>query len=500
MKEFSYKQIAAAVGGEIVGADPELRTAGPVVTDSRDVSPGAVYVARRGESLDGLDFAASAVQEGAALVIGEEVVHVDGVPLPSIVVEDATVALGLLAHANVTALRAKAPTGSDAGQPAGAAAVDHGGLKVVAITGSAGKTTTKDLLADFLVSLGQTVWPPNSFNNEVGVPLTALRADEDTRFLVLEMGAREPGNLSYLTSLVRPDIAVELNVGSAHSGIFGSVEATAKAKAELVQSLDSDGIAVLNLDDDRVANMASKVADGVGIVWFSLSGRQHSTQPTVWAEDVTSDATGRTSFLLCLPDGQTAQIQLALLGEHHVANALAAAAAAWRMGVSLTTISTVLATSGAASRWRMELVDSPSGVTVLNDAYNANPDSMRSALKTLATMGRGDAQNPPRRTWAVLGEMLELGESSVEEHDSIGRLVVRLNISRLLAVGEGARPIYQAANLEGSWGEEAAWVPDVAAARAFLNESLSPGDLVLFKSSRDAGLRYLGDDVAGVTQ
>ncbi|MCT1920653.1 UDP-N-acetylmuramoyl-tripeptide--D-alanyl-D-alanine ligase [Brevibacterium luteolum] len=480
MKSFSAGEVAAALKGSLYGVSEDTMLTGGVVTDSRDVGPGDIYVARRGEQTDGITFAPAAVEAGAMLVIAEAVPAVDGEHLPTLHVSDATAALGQLASLNVSALR------------------ESGELTVIAITGSAGKTTVKDLTSDLLLSVGETVWPPNSYNNEVGVPLTALRADETTRFLVLEMGARTIGNLSYLTSLIRPDIAVELNVGSAHSGVFGSVENTARAKSELVESLTSGGWAVLNADDARVRAMHDVLAPGVNTLWFSSNPGSEGA-PVVRAGDIESHASGRTSFQLQLPDEEPLPVELALLGEHHVDNALAAAAVAHLCGVESRTIATTLGTSGAASRWRMELIDSPSGVTVLNDAYNANPDSMAAALKTLAAMGRGDDETPPRRTVAVLGEMLELGEDSVTAHDTVGRQAVRLNISRTIAVGEGARPIYQAAHLEGSWGNEAVWVATVAEARDLLNAELQPGDIVLFKSSRDAGLRYLGDEIAGIS-
>ncbi|MCQ9367024.1 UDP-N-acetylmuramoyl-tripeptide--D-alanyl-D-alanine ligase [Brevibacterium sp. 91QC2O2] len=480
MKEFSALEIATAIGGQLHAIAGSTPLSGGVVTDSREVTPGDIYVARKGENVDGIEFAPAARTAGAALIIAEAIPSVDGEILPSIVVSDATEALGRLARYNVTALR------------------EAGELTVVAITGSAGKTTVKDLVGDLLSAQGETIWPPNSFNNEVGVPLTALRATPDTRFLVLEMGARSIGNLAYLTSLIRPDIAVELNVGSAHAGVFGSIENTARAKSELVASLIAGGTAVLNADDQRVAAMTSVLAEGVETAWFSTSGVTDKT-PLIWAEDVTTHASGRTSFTLHLPQEEPAAVELALLGSHHVANALAAASVAWLCGVGARTIVSTLSTSGAASRWRMELVDNPNGVTVLNDAYNANPESMRAALKTLAAMGRGDEDNPPRRTIAVLGEMLELGDESRQAHSDIGELVVRLNISKTIAVGDGAKPIYQSANLEGSWGSEAAWVPTVTEAREMLQHELKAGDIVLFKSSRDAGLRFLGDEISGVS-
>lgn len=484
MKPFSAQDLADATSGELHGIAPDTQLSAGVVTDSRDVAAGDVYVARRGEHADGLDFAPAAIDAGAALIVAEAVPSVDGEHLPTLLVQDATEALGHIARHNVETLRA------------------DGDLTVVAITGSAGKTTVKDLVGDLLSAAGETVWPPKSFNNEVGVPLTALQAGESTRFLVLEMGARSIGNLTYLTSIVTPDIAVELMVGTAHSGVFGSIENTARAKAELVESLRAGGTAVLNADDPRVRTMADLLADDVDVIWFSASGRdsvEGSDAPVVSASDTVTGASGRPTFTLTVPGGEPTSVELALLGEHHVSNALAAAAVAHSCGLSQRAIVTTLRTSGAASRWRMELIDSPQGITVLNDAFNANPDSMRSALKTLAAMGRGDGDNPARRTVAVIGEMLELGEESRAAHADIGELVVRLNIDRTIAVGEGARPVFQAAELEGSWGNEAVWVPSLADARELLRTELQSGDIVLFKSSNDAGLRFLGDEIAGVT-
>ncbi|MDN6747664.1 MAG: UDP-N-acetylmuramoyl-tripeptide--D-alanyl-D-alanine ligase, partial [Brevibacterium sp.] len=303
--------------------------------------------------------------------------------------------------------------------------------------------------------------------------------------------------------LVRPDVAVELAVGTAHSGVFGSIENTARAKAELVESLTTGSVAILNADDSRVAKMRDVLSPEVDTLWFS---QRESLPEWVGSEDsvvrgtsVTTDSSGHAAFTLNLPGEELRDVRLALIGEHHVGNALAAAAIAHACGVGVKSIVTTLSTSSAASRWRMELIDSPSGVTVLNDAYNANPESMRASLKTLASMGRGDEDSRPRRTFAVLGEMLELGDESISAHSDIGELVVRLNITRTIVVGEGAKPIFNAANLEGSWGNEAAWVATASEAKDLLSAELAPGDIVLFKSSRDAGLRYLGDEVAGVS-
>jgi UDP-N-acetylmuramoyl-tripeptide--D-alanyl-D-alanine ligase len=322
------------------------------------------------------------------------------------------------------------------------------------------------------------------------VPLTVCRTEPGTRFLVVEMGARGGGHLQYLTTIAPPDVSVVLNVGWAHAGEFGSVEAVQAAKSELVQALTSEGTAVLTLDDHRVAAMREH-ADRVGA---RVVGTGLVADAQVRAEDVVADGEGRPSFVLVsdLPEAPgRAQVRLGLHGEHHVANALSAAAVALLLGGGVEQVAGLLSGARPASRWRMEVTHRPDGVTVVNDAYNANPDSMRAALKALVQMGR-----PEGRTWAVLGGMLELGEESVRLHDEIGRLAVRLDVSRLVAVGEGARAIHTGAVMEGSWGEESVWVPDADAAFDLLHEQLRSGDTVLLKSSRDSGLRWLGERVA----
>jgi UDP-N-acetylmuramoyl-tripeptide--D-alanyl-D-alanine ligase len=359
-------------------------------------------------------------------------------------------------------------------------------LTVVAVTGSSGKTSTKDLLAQVLAELGPTVAAQESFNGEVGVPLTALRVEAATRYLVLEMGARGVGHLHYLTSIVQPDISVVLNVGSAHVGEFGSVDAIAQAKAELVTDLPPEALAVLNADDPRVAAMASLTT--ARVVTFGMGG-----SADVRAEQVRLDDSGRASFAL-VAGAESAPVTLALHGEHHVSNALAVAAVALELGMAVADVAGALGRAQPASRWRMEVTERPDGVTIVNDAYNANPESMRAALKALASMSAG------RRSWAVLGEMRELGSASVTEHDGIGRLAVRLGVSKLVVVGEAAAAMHTGAVMEGSWGDESVLVPDVDAAHDLLTGQLRPGDVVLLKSSRDAGLRWLGDRLAGITR
>jgi UDP-N-acetylmuramoyl-tripeptide--D-alanyl-D-alanine ligase len=470
MMPMSLLQVAEVVGGRLHGVDAagaqRLVVDGPVVTDSREAGPGGLYIARIGESMDGHAFVAGARDAGAVAAMTTRPVD----ELPCVVVDDIQHGLAALARAVVDR---------------------HPDLTVIGITGSSGKTSTKDLLASVLSAQAPTVAPVGSLNSEVGVPLTVFRTAPDTRFLVVEMGARGVGHIEYLTTIAPPRIGIELNVGTAHVGEFGSREAIGAAKAELVAALPEDGLAILNADDSVVRAMADRTRARVQLV---------GTAPTaeVRAQDIRLDSAGRPSFMLVTPQG-AAEVQLALHGEHHVANTLAVVACALECGLDLDLIVRVLRTAVPASRWRMEVSERPDGVTVVNDAYNANPESMRAALKALVAMGR-DEDGAPRRTWAVLGSMLELGPESTIEHDAVGRLAVRLNISRLVVVGDTARPMATGAQHEGSWGDEAVWVPDAAAAKRLLDRELAPGDVVLFKSSRDAGLRWLGDEVAQTTQ
>lgn len=453
-------EIADAVGGRLDAADPQARVTGPVVVDSREVRPGGLFVARVGEARDGHDFAAAAVQAGAVAVLAARPVGA-----PAVVVDDGDTerAFGRLARAVLDRL-------SD--------------VAVVAVTGSSGKTTTKDLLSQVLAPLGPLIAPPGSYNTEVGVPLTVLRADETTRTLVIEMGARGLGHVRGLCAIAPPAVGVVLNVGSAHLGEFGDRETIGRAKGELVEALPpaaQGGAAVLNADDPVVRRMAERTEARVIMVGESVHA-------DVRAEDVRADAAARASFTLVAPDGK-ADVSLRLVGAHQVANALAAAGAAHALGMPVSDIAKGLSEAVAKSRHRMEVTERPDGVTVINDAYNANPESMRAALTTLASVGA----TASGRTWAVLGEMLELGESAAAEHEALGRLAAQLNVDRVVAVGDGARPAHEAASGEASWSGESVAVPDIDAAFELLDRELRPGDVVLVKSSNGSGLRRLGD-------
>lgn len=431
------------------------------VVDSRSVRPGALFVAIAGENVDGHDFAQDAVQAGAVAVLASRELP----DVPCIVVDDAVLALGRIAHWYRTNVLT---------------------ATVIGVTGSSGKTTTKDLIADVLP--GNVVAARGSFNTEVGLPLTIMEADDSTDYLVLEMGMRGLGHIHYLAGIAEPDIGVILNVGLAHVGLMDGPAQIARAKSELVQALSTEATAVLNADDPAVAGMAEATQARV-----TLFGESESA--AVRAEAVSLDASGRASFRLQIGDAPGIGVALNLHGQHFVSAALAAAAVASTCGVPIEQIASALEAAGPRSPLRMEVRTSVHGVTVINDAYNANPDSMRAALKTLRSMaGAG-------RTWAVLGEMRELGEHSMPEHDAIGRLVVRLDISRLICVGSGTRVMHLAASNEGSWADESVWVEDVSGAVEILDRDLQPGDTVLIKASRAIGLEAVAEHLlAGVEE
>ncbi|MFY9713949.1 MAG: UDP-N-acetylmuramoyl-tripeptide--D-alanyl-D-alanine ligase, partial [Microbacterium sp.] len=402
----------------------------------------------------------AAVQAGAVLAIVE---HPVDDQITQIVVADVVRALADLAREVVARVRA----------------IGH--LRIVGITGSNGKTTTKNFLARILEAEGETVSPIKSYNNEVGAPVTMLRVTERTRYLVCEFGAAAPGSIAHLAGLVEPDVAVVLMVGMAHAGGFGGIEETAKAKSELVTAARTDGTAVLNMDDSRVAAMRELAVDrGMRVVGFG-----QGPAADVRAHDIEVAASGTRCTVEV--DSDRLPLHLQVLGAHHVGNALAAIAASAVLGVPASDAVARLETVEIAERWRMQPLGNDR-VRIINDAYNASPDSMAAALRTLAQI-----TGPEERTVAVLGAMTELGESAGEEHDRIGLLAVRLNIQRIVVVGPEARRLYLSAVGEGSWNSEAVHLPDQDAAFEYLRTELRDGDRVLVKSSNSVGLRHLGD-------
>jgi UDP-N-acetylmuramoyl-tripeptide--D-alanyl-D-alanine ligase len=467
--------IAAAVGGRLHRATGDEVVSGTVEFDSREVGAGGLFVAVPGERVDGHDYAAEAMAAGAVGVLAARPVDAPAVLVPP--VDDA--------HRRSVALAGDID-GSGAAVLAGLGALAHevadglcaGGLTIVGITGSSGKTSTKDLMAQLLEPMGETVAPPGSFNNELGHPWTVLRATAATRYLVLELSARGPGHIAALCRTARPRIGVVLNVGSAHLGEFGSREGIARTKGELVEALPPDGLAVLNADDPIVAAMAARTEARVVLV-----GRADGAD--LRATDVELDAEARPGFRIGdSASGQSVQsVQLGLHGAHQVGNALACAAVAVELGASLAEVAQRLSAAGRRSGRRMELRTRADGVTVVNDSYNANPESMSAGLRTLAALAGGR-----RRSWAVLGVMAELGASGEAAHAEIGRLAVDLGVDRLVVVGEPA-----AAMLTEVEDKEAVLVPDVDAAVALLRAELRPEDVVLVKASKVAALWRVAD-------
>jgi UDP-N-acetylmuramoyl-tripeptide--D-alanyl-D-alanine ligase len=453
----SLSEVAELTGGTLTGP-AGARVTGKVTLDSRAVAPGDLFVAVVGERVDGHDFLGAAAGAGAVAALSTRADDA----LPTVIVDDPVLALGRLAtgvHARLTA----------------------GGLRTLGITGSSGKTSTKDLLGQVLAAAGPTVSPPGSYNNDIGLPLTVLDADEETRFLVLEMGSRGPGHIARLCRIARPQIGVVLNVGSAHLGEFGSPEGTARAKGELVEALPENGTAVLNADDPRVLGMASRTRARVLTTGRGPDAYVRATRGAL-------DEQGRAIFDLQVGE-ETHPVHLQVVGEHQVANALSAAGAALAAGMSPADVAAALSAATARSRWRMEVDRRADGVTVVNDAYNANPESMRAALAALTGL-------PADRRIAVLGAMGELGADAPAEHERLGRDAAAAGVDLIVAVGPDAVGIAEGAAAAGRrTGEESVHVPDRAAARELLSEVLRPGDVVLLKASRAYGLELLAADL-----
>ena len=445
MIRLTLAEIAGITGGRVVNAEPDLAVTGPVEYDSRKVGPGGLFVAFAGEKVDGHEYAGTAVAAGAAAVLGtRDTGH------PGVLVAEPLAALAALARAVVSRLDK---------------------LTVVGLTGSSGKTTTKDYIGQLLSRLGPTVAPAGSLNNELGFPYTVLQATTDTRFLVLEMGARGIGHIRYLTDIARPSIAAVLNVGAAHLGEFGSVEGTARAKGELVEALPAGGVAILNADDPLVAAMASRTAARVVPV-----GEAGDAQ--IRATDVRLDEAGRAAYTLHA-QGRSGGVRLAVAGRHQVANTLAAAGVALAAGLDFDELVAALGEVGIVSGRRMDVFTRPDGVTVIDDSYNANPSSTAAALHALVAIAAGG-----RRSTAVLGYMAELGEHERAGHTEVGRLAADLGVDRIIAVSPDAEPIVAGAHQAEGWTGEAILVPDQAAAVEILTGDLTGGDVVLVKGSR----------------
>ncbi|MDO5285347.1 MAG: UDP-N-acetylmuramoyl-tripeptide--D-alanyl-D-alanine ligase [Actinomycetia bacterium] len=471
MEVTTLGSVAAMVGGTVDAGSATVEVGPDVVVDSRLATPGALFVALAGERTDGHRFVPAALEAGAAGAL------VDHDPGPGrVLVTDTGQALADLAREVVAAAE---------------------GLTVTGITGSSGKTSTKDLLAQLLETAGETVAPQGSFNNEIGVPLTALRVRPGTSYLVSEMGARGLGHIHWLCSLVRPQVGVVLNVGSAHVGEFGSVEQIATAKAELVQDLPATGWAVLSADDSRVAAMAELTS--AQVAWFSAAADPGAGALRVWASDQVADPGQRYGFVLHVVRGEEhhqAPVRLQVSGEHQVANAVAAAAAALAVGLGVQQVAEALSRAVARSRWRMEIEQRADQVTVVNDAYNANPDSMRAAIRSAGRMLQAARQeHPGAKLFAVLGEMLELGRESAAAHLEVGRLAAEEGASVVLGIGDHAEQIVAGA---AGAGADAVRLDSREQAVQHLQD-LRPGDVVLVKASRGIGLEKVAESLLGAS-
>jgi UDP-N-acetylmuramoyl-tripeptide--D-alanyl-D-alanine ligase len=464
MIQIRLSEIARAIGGELRGEDALVSAS--VETDSRLVTPGSLFVAKPGEATDGHLFVADARAAGAVAAIVERAISDS--ELPQIIVEDSVLALGNLAKHVLDEVR------------------QSGNIKVIGITGSNGKTSTKNMLREILERFGQTVAPVESFNNEVGAPISILKISQETRFLVVELGADGLGSIDYLAKICQPDIGVVLKVGLAHVGEFGGIETTFEIKSELPRALTSAAKLLLNADDSLVSQMADDTLAEVH--WF---GTDSSSE--IWVDQISVTLEG-TSFTLHTGDFESV-VNLSILGEHQVMNALAALSVAKLLGLELSSAVLALESMALAERWRMQVLPGINNSIVINDAYNASPESMKAALQTLATLGRQG-----HRTIAVLGEMAELGSQSIEQHDAIGRIAVRLNIDEVVVVGAGAKLIHMGASQEGSWDGESKFFDSISDALLHLRGLLRAGDVVLVKSSKSAELRHLGDALAEVNQ
>ncbi|MDR1791228.1 MAG: UDP-N-acetylmuramoyl-tripeptide--D-alanyl-D-alanine ligase [Propionibacteriaceae bacterium] len=458
---------------ELVGAkgdfSPELRVGPDVVIDSRSATPGSLFVALPGERVDGHDFLSQAAAAGAVAALVDEAKQLDEpADLALLPVPDPLAALGRLAHEQVRQQR------------------ESGVLTVLAVTGSSGKTSTKDLLAQVMAAAAPSVAAEGSHNNEIGVPLTAAQIQADTRYLVLEMGSRGIGHINQLTAIVPVDIAMVLNIGVAHLGEFGSREAIAEAKGELAKA--AQHWAVLNADDELVSQLRNRTS--AHIAYFSTQGPPEGGQKRVWAENIESGMEERYAFDLHLDAEPPQRVELNVVGQHQVANALAAAAAASAAGLSPAQVAAGLNGAHPASHWRMELQRRADGLLVLNDAYNANPESMRAALDSLAQLRR-----PGGKLIAVLGEMLELGDEAEAWHAKIGTYAAQVGVDQLYAIAGHAAAMVGAFIAAAPADAVATVVPDRKSAVKSVLIAATPDDVVLVKASRGIALETVAAEI-----
>ena len=474
-------RVAAQAGGTMYGeAEAGAESAAEVsvlgvTSDSRKVTPGDLFVAIAGERVDGNTLATQALCAGAVAVMSQDpqaAVAAGAAPARVIAVADVYQALGRLAHAQLEQLRA----------------LPESKLKVVAVTGSVGKTTTKDLLREVLSARGPIIAPPGSFNNELGMPLTVLRANADTATLVLEMGTGNPGDLAYLTDIAEPDVAIELIVARAHLGFLGGIDAVAAEKQVLVERTREDGAVILNGDDPRVAAMSAAARGPV--TYFSTRGHnlENGREAGVYATDISVDSGGHPHFTLHTPEG-TAPVALALVGEHNVHNALACAGAAHALGIPIAQVAQVLSDSGPGSAHRMA-VHELGCITLIDDSYNANPDSMRAGISAAMHIGAG------RPVIALLGEMAELGDHSLAEHRALGKYLGQSGLQALVAVASDESDVMeQLAQAAQESGVKRVQLTTSDDAERFLQSFLAPGAVVFIKGSHCSGVWQIAESL-----
>lgn len=490
MINLTLAQIAAATGGTLAGgAEPNTQVTSSVEFDSRKLQPGSLFIALPGQRVDGHDFAEAAIEAGAVAVLAARDVGVPAIIVPVTDVPASNADAFAMAGDKAADMAAVLAAMGKLARFVIDTCVERHGLTVVGVTGSAGKTSTKDLMATVLSVLGETVAPPGSFNNEIGHPYTALRCTESTKFLVAEMSARGIGHIAHLAQIAPPQIGVVLNVGTAHLGEFGSRENIAQAKGELVESLPASGLAVLNADDDFVRNMAPRTRGRV--VYTSVKGRSD-----LYATDIRLDEVARASFRLRVKGDQASHpVKLQVFGEHQVSNALAAAAVGLEAGLSAMDVAKALSAHRTASANRMDVQTRADGVTIINDSYNANPDSMRAGIAALSytAHGRNDVTS-----WAVLGQMGELGDNAIAEHEALAHELVKMQVDRLVVVGTDVNSHALATSAQDQ-GITTLTVDSADAAVNAVDRELSPGDVVLVKASNAAGLWRVAEGLLGTS-
>lgn len=469
MITFTAKEISNIISGQLI-ANPNIKIYSGVHINSKFVKKGSLFIAKSGNIRDGHDFIDDALKLGASLVIAEKKITINGHIAPSIIVDDVVLAIGKLASEVLRRIK------------------NNNNLKIIGITGSVGKTTTKDLLYSIFSKCGNTVAPINSYNGPIGVPLTVFRCNENTKYLIVEMGADSIGDIRYLCDMVSPDIGIVLCVGTAHSGTFGGIDKIAVAKQEMVENLNENSFAILNQNDKKVVNM--KCYTKAKIIWFNHNNHNYSQKNTIKAINIKTNKFSNPEFDLVFPDNSIVRIFSKLIGDHNINNMLAAAGAAFTVKVPIKIIANSLSEECLISKWRLQRNEHKGGFTIINDAYNASPESVISALKVLKDLG-----GKFFRTWAILGEMLDLGNESKMHHYNIGCSVAKLRISKLLVVGENAKEIFDAACIKGSSRSDMYFVKTLEEAKNLLFKKLLPNDIVLFKSSNNSKLGILGDEI-----